>query len=444
MRVAGNSGNGAVRCCLERAHRVVAVAAFVAMERALVASGLTVLPPPLVGMAALFAALLAAERLGGAACAGQAFRALEPGYRFLLKWAPVFFIPALVRLPLVEAHFSPGELLRIGLLLGLGSALQLALVATLAAAFPAVPGEPSGKGSAATAAAAGSPLAPSAPAPYPRPGRPYKRRWLPAYAAVMAAAAVAARCGWVPGTAEAAFTLCGALLAFVASTSLPAGLRNFLHPIFVGVAGSWVAVALWAAQAGPDTGFYDVLLRYSSKSGAGPYLSMMLGPLVIALALLLYERRDLLQRDLLAVLGSAALAALAGLFGTVLLGRLLGVPPIVAAASVTRFCTAALALPVAVSLGASQPLAVVMLVLSGFLGVLMGRPVLSLVGARTPRERGLALGAVSHVLGTVTLASWGEAPAVPYSALAFVLASGFTALFAALPPVHDALLWLVA
>jgi len=173
-------------------------------------------------------------------------------------------------------------------------------------------------------------------------------------------------------------------------------------------------------------------------------MSMLLGPLVIALALLLYERRSLLRRDWLAVLGTSSLAALAGLFGTALLARVLGVKPLVGTASVTRFCTAALALPAAASLGASQPLAVVMLVLSGFFGVLVGRPVLSFVGARSPRERGLSVGAVSHVLGTVTLASWGEASAVPYSALAFVLASGFTALFAAMPVVQCAILWIVA
>jgi len=400
---------------------------------------MTALPPPLVGMVALFAALLLLEQLAGPSVAGALFHALEPGYRFLLKWAPAFFIPALVRLPLVDAHFGAGELLRVGALLCIGSATQLALVAAVAAAFPSSAGiAGDDKGSVAAAAAAGSPPREET---YPRPGRPYKRRWLPAYLMVMTVAIAAARLGIAPGFAETSFMMCASLLAFVAGTALPPDLRTYMHPIFVGVAGSWAGVSLWAATAGAE--FRDVLTDYSTGHGAGPLMSMMLGPLVIALALLLYERRALLQRDWLAVLGTSAVAALAGLFGTAVLARLLRVPSIVAVASVTRFCTAALALPAAASLGASQPLAVVMLVLSGFLGVMMGRQVFSLVGARDSRERGLSMGAVSHVLGTVTLSAWGEVPAVPYSALAFVLASGFTALFVAVPPIQKTLLWIL-
>ena len=52
------------------------------------------------------------------------FRFLEPGYRFLLKWAPVFFTPALVKLPLVEDPISGFEFARVALMIFLGGMLQ--------------------------------------------------------------------------------------------------------------------------------------------------------------------------------------------------------------------------------------------------------------------------------------------------------------------------------
>lgn len=418
--------------------RLLGIAAFALFGSLLEAMGQSLVPPMLLGMLLLFVALLALERLHSVDAANLAYWALEPGYRFLMKWAPVFFIPTLVRLPLeveMETSFTAFELFRIALLLVVGAIFQLSFVSRVASLFPRLPAQEA----LPTANTAGRESGHEA---YPRPGRPYKRRWMPAYLVVMAVACIVARQGLLMDAAEVVFMLSAGLLGFVFGTSLPAIVKLLLHPFFVGVLGSWAAVALWAAQAGPGVGFWDILENYNA--GAGPVLSRLLGPLIISLALLLFEHRDLLRRDLKAILVTTSAAALMGMFGTAVLSRLLFVPAIIRAAALTRYCTVALALPTAASLGASQPLAVVMLVLSGFSSVFVARPVLHVLAMKQPRERGLPLGALAHVLGTVTLAAWGEASAVPYGALAFVLGSGFTALFAAVPIVHWALLWIVS
>ena len=51
-------------------------------------------------------------------------------------------------------------------------------------------------------------------------------------------------------------------------------LRIF-HPIFAGVLGSWLALALWAQQD-ETRSFREVLVTYSSPGGAGPLMSMLL------------------------------------------------------------------------------------------------------------------------------------------------------------------------
>eukprot|EP00933_Yihiella_yeosuensis_P064681 TRINITY_DN6815_c2_g1_i2.p1 TRINITY_DN6815_c2_g1~~TRINITY_DN6815_c2_g1_i2.p1 ORF type:complete len:466 (-),score=65.08 TRINITY_DN6815_c2_g1_i2:73-1401(-) len=433
---------------VERVWRLSTVAFFILVEKVVarlsevLGFGNLGLPPSLLGMFGLWGLLLFLDRISSSS-ADFLFRFLEPGYRFLLKWAPMFFAPALVRLPLVEERFTFSELVRGALVIAIGGTIQMAFVALFASWLSSKMPRQHDK------AIFEEPISRSVPTssvPYPRPGRPYKRRWLPVYASIMLVVLLSFARGDETETsmAEKAFMLSGTLMAFVAGNSAPDLFKRILHPIFAAVLGCWLSMMIWATHAAPNVSFYDVLVRYSAPDGAGAMMSKMLNPVVVALALLLFERRRLLERDRLPILGTAFAAALSGLFGTALISAILRLPPVLAVASVSRYCTAPLAVAVATSLSASQPLAIAMVVASGFYGVFIVKPLLGkhCLNINGSREKGLALGAVSHVLGTVTLASWDEA-AVPYSALIFVLTSGITAALAAIPLVKDSLLWLL-
>lgn len=420
--------------------RLFAVAFFVSFDRLLATVGVGGLPPPLVGMGIMFFSLLALDAVGGPA--DKIYRLLEPGYRFLLKWAPMFFIPALVRLPLQEDRFTLGEFCRIGVMVLLGGLFQFVSVAFVASALGKTAPEEKTLPQVSHSVASMGVVDSNDDEPYPRPGRPYKRRWLPIYLLGMVTAYALSRSDQWPMTAETSFIILASLVAFVAGTAAPKVVRDMIHPMFFGTFGAWLAIDVWSRHASNAGTFTDVLVRYSAKDGAGGRLAMLLGPLVIALALLLFERRSLLKRDSVPILGTAVAASFSGMFGSALIARLLGVPKVIAVASVSRYCTAPLALAVATSLHASVPIALLLVVASGFLGVFLMKPVLGFLGINAPRERGLSVGAVSHVLGTVALASWDEA-AVPYSALIFVLASSLSAALAACGPIKAALLWLL-
>eukprot|EP00931_Biecheleriopsis_adriatica_P043106 TRINITY_DN24639_c0_g1_i1.p1 TRINITY_DN24639_c0_g1~~TRINITY_DN24639_c0_g1_i1.p1 ORF type:complete len:427 (+),score=74.53 TRINITY_DN24639_c0_g1_i1:26-1306(+) len=417
-RVATAMSRG-MRSLSEKLRRLAAVVFFVFIEKLVVLSGLSsCLPPPLVGMTLLFMCLVMLDKIGDGSVAARVFQLLEPGYRFLLKWAPIFFTPALVKLPLVQEPISLNELFRIAVMIVLGGMLQMSLVALLATRLSAM---------------------------MPRKCTERNDRPVLPSASVVGSttkdALAALRLASQFDCAEKGFVLGASLLAFVMGNSAPARFQALVHPIFSGVLGSWAGIALWASQA-EGTTFNDALVRYAGPDGAGTIMSRLLNPLVVALALLLFERRRLLRRDSLLILGSAAGAAAAGLFGTALLARILQLKPVLAVSSVSRYCTAPLALAVASSLNASQPLAIAMVVASGFVGIFIARPLLNWLSVDGSRERGLAIGAVSHVLGTVSLASWDEA-AVPYSALVFVITSGLTAALVAVPVVQNLLLWIL-
>ncbi|CAE7661058.1 PLGG1 [Symbiodinium sp. KB8] len=284
-------------------------------------------------------------------------------------------------------------------------------------------------------------LTPKNAEPYPRPGRPYKRRWLPVYAVIMLAALLCLKLGRQSRLVESAFVMSATLLAFVLGNCAGPTFKALLPPVFVGVFGGWIAIALWAREDDAES-FHDVLVSYSTAGGGGTLLSRLLNPLVISLGLLLFERRHLLQRDSRVIVGTALLAAVAGLFGTALLGRVLALPKGFAHSATPRFCTTALALTVASTLNASAPLAAAIVVSSSSVGVVISKPLMGWLKMEGSRERGLSIGGVAHVLGTVSLASW-DADAVPYGAVSSVLASGFTAALVAIPAVESALLWIL-
>ena len=240
---------------------------------------------------------------------------------------------------------------------------------------------------------------------------------------------------------EVSFIIGTTLFAFVLGNEAPPTFKALCQPVFLGVLGSWLAMAMWASED-ENRSFHDVLVDYSSPSGGGPIISRLLNPFVISLSLVLFDRRHVLQRDSRLIFSLSCIASVSGLLGTAVLARLLHLPRILAESAVSRFTTVALALTMASELHSSPPLIVATVVLTASIGVVISKPLMKYLDIKGSRERGLCVGGVSHVLGTVSLASWDEA-AVPYGLVSSVLVSGIAAALAAIPAVDAILLWIL-
>lgn len=418
---------------MARIHRIGGIAFFIAVDVQLKVMGITT---PVAGLVGVLAAMLAVGAVLGDRAASTVFRALEPGYRFLVKWASLFFVPALVKLPLVWGQLGDASLLGLGALILLGFLGTFFSAAAIAGLFPAT----APTGPAVTVAA---PAAKAAGRVYPRPGDPFKKRWLPVYMVGMSAALVGSHLGLLSQVAaQASYMMCATLLGFAAGQALPKVVRDVFHPLFACIAASWTAAALWAAQAGPKIGFFDVLATYSAWPGAGAVLSFMLGPAVVALAMLLYERRQLIRRELVPIVCTCVASGALSLFGTALLAKLLGLPHFLGLAAVSRCVTSAIALDIAAVLHASPVFAVAMVVVTGFLGVALAPWLFKLLGMTSPRSRGLAMAASSHGLGTVSL-SGTDNEAFPYSAVGFVIVGAASAAIVQVPQLRELLFYLL-
>lgn len=404
--------------------RVTGIFFFVALNAELKTQGIQ----SVVGMLGVFGALLALRSLGGERRATLVYKSLDPAKTFLVKWATLFFVPALVKLPLIQ--MPPGsQLVRLAILVVFGFFGTLVSTMGVASLFP-----PPKADQEPSQPVVSSTTAPAEPA--------YRPRLLGMYLAAMVVGLFYAGMGWVPYLAENCFMLAGTLVGFVGGMLSPALLRKIVHPMFVCVLAVWGSAYVWAMFAGPSSTFQTVVATYSAWPGAGALLTYMLGPAVVALGLLLYERRRMLAGEFVPMLGTSVVSAVISLFGTALAARALSLPGLLGASACLRSISSPFAADLVNVLQASPTFAIAMVVVTGFIGVSAAPPIFGLLKIKCARTRGLAMGASAHGLGTVALAETDK-DAFPYSALGFLLVGISTSVIAQIPFVRTALLRIV-
>ena len=173
---------------------------------------------------------------------------------------------------------------------------------------------------------------------------------------------------------------------------------SLLHPLLLSVLAGGTLFALL-----PES-WLDAYDR-----GAGPML-WLLGPATAALALPFYRKRAFLTEHPWA----AVLAAVCGCASTVAvvwgLGELLGLPPLLMRAASLKNVTLPVALGLAQVTHTEPGLTTVCVFTSGLVGSAIGPALLSRVGVRSPVARGLALGTLSHAIGTARALEEGPLP----------------------------------
>lgn len=129
-------------------------------------------------------------------------------------------------------------------------------------------------------------------------------------------------------------------------------------------------------------------------------LSFWLGPATVALALPLHRQAHRLKGFVLPMLGIVALGAAVSVASGVLLVRVLGGADVLQRTMAPKATTTPVSLALSQSLGGIPELSAALTILVGILGAIAGPTVLTLLRVRDRRARGLAMGSVSHGIGT--------------------------------------------
>lgn len=407
------------------------------------------------------------------------YRLLAPGAKLMQKFMMIFLVPNLIVLPLCGGSYSVTEMAKImtiifgGFLFSLLSTCYSVMAVSKLFGTGSSSSSSSSTGEAAAAstkatttetaavsahAGAAQPKTTAAAALPPKPFSDrltYGSRTVGAVAGLAAIAASRIHYpGWVglhyPGFYGSTLTT-----PLLTVSMLMATVHNFafgarqskkfskvIHPLVSCTVLSWGWAYLLSLATGST--FTSMLRGYRvggglslAASGAGDFLTFVLGPAVVSLGVSIYERRVLIRQNFKEVLTATGVSCVGGLFGTAFAVRVLRLASAELRLSMLpRNITSALAVAIAEILGANKSLAVAIAIVTGLLGANFGASLLDLFGIHDPVTRGLAIGSAAHGLGTAAFVD--EKDAFPFAAISMALTAICGTLLVSVPAVKAA------
>ena len=197
--------------------------------------------------------------------------------------------------------------------------------------------------------------------------------------------------------------------------------RSFLNPLLISILFVIAVLKL-----------LDV--DYETYNLSAKYLSYLLTPATVCLAIPLYQQIELLKKNLSAVL----LGILSGVFsslGSVLaMAYLFGLSHEEYVTLLPKSITTAIGIGVSEELGGITTITVAVIIVTGVLGNVIGEQVCRLFRIKEPIAVGLSLGTAAHAIGTTKALELGEIQGAMSSlsiAVAGLLTVGGASVFAA-------------
>lgn len=233
--------------------------------------------------------------------------------------------------------------------------------------------------------------------------------------------------------------LAGTVHNFCFGARMSKAVTKVFHPLVTCTTLTWVWSYVLGAATGTD--FLYMIRSYRvggpllmGTSGAGDFLTFILGPAVVSLGVSIYERRLLIRQNLKEVVTATGVSCLGGLLGTSLAVRLLCLASAELRLSLLpRNITSALAVAIAEIVGANKSLAVSFAIITGLIGANFGASLLDYFGVKDPVARGLAIGSAAHGLGTAAFVD--EKDAFPFAAISMAFTAICGTLLVSLPVV---------
>ena len=137
-------------------------------------------------------------------------------------------------------------------------------------------------------------------------------------------------------------------------------------------------------------------------------MTFLLGPATVALALPLYQNRNVLRASFVPILIGIICGSVSTLTTAVLLAKVSGLDSLIVTSIAPKSITAPIAIEIALITGGDPAIAVAFVVFTGTLGSMIGASVLSLCKINDPVARGLAMGVTAHGQGTATILQEGQ------------------------------------
>lgn len=147
---------------------------------------------------------------------------------------------------------------------------------------------------------------------------------------------------------------------------------------------------------------------YESYNMSAKYLSYLLTPSTICLAVPLYEQIDILKQNAKAIICGILMGALMSMGSVLGLSAAFGLSHAEYVTMLPKSITTAIGMGVSEELGGIVTITVAVIIVTGILGNVLADLVCKLARIQEPVARGIGIGSASHAIGTAKAMEMGE------------------------------------
>ena len=146
---------------------------------------------------------------------------------------------------------------------------------------------------------------------------------------------------------------------------------------------------------------------YDQYNESAKYISYLLTPATVCLAVPLYEQMSLLKKNFKAVAAGSVSGVLASLVSVLVLAKLFGLSHEQYVTLLPKSITTAIGMGISEELGGIVTITVAVIIITGILGNVIAELVCKVFHIQEPIAKGLALGTASHAIGTAKAMEMG-------------------------------------
>lgn len=149
-------------------------------------------------------------------------------------------------------------------------------------------------------------------------------------------------------------------------------------------------------------------IDYGAYNEGGKYISFLLTPATVCLAIPLYQQLESLKKSTKAIMIGISTGVITSLLSVSGLSILLNLDRIIYVSILPKSITTAIAIGITEELGGVQALTILSLLVTGITGNVIGEYICKLFRIKNPIAVGLAIGTSSHAIGTSKALEIGE------------------------------------
>ena len=149
-------------------------------------------------------------------------------------------------------------------------------------------------------------------------------------------------------------------------------------------------------------------IEYQTYNESAKYISYLMTPATICLAVPLYRQLDTLKKNFKAVMFGISSSVIVTMFSVLAFSRFFGLNRASYVTMLPKSITTAIGIGVVEELGGYVSIAAASIIISGILGNMFAESVCKIFRIQEPIAKGIAIGCSSHAMGTVKALEMGE------------------------------------